>query len=102
MTPRAVRIVVLVVCGVGIAGMIGGSIADNNGFAMSAGVITAIAVLNVIVATAVARPPRPAEGEAEAAAAQVEEHVQGLMRQGVEEAALRDLARAAIRLGRAG
>ena len=53
MSPRVVRRVVIGVCVAGIAGMIVSSIADNTGAALTAGLVTAIAVLCLIVATAV-------------------------------------------------
>src|SRR5687767_2902941 len=53
MSPRVVRRVVIAVCVAGIAGMIVSSIADNTGAALTAGLVTAIAVLCLIVATAV-------------------------------------------------
>lgn len=59
MTPTAVRRVVVVVGALGIAGMIAGSIADNNGVALTFGLVTAVAVLCLMVATAVGGPPEP-------------------------------------------
>ena len=58
MTARAVRRLVAVVCVAGIAGMIASSIADNNGAAITFGVITAVAVLCSMTATAVERAVR--------------------------------------------
>jgi len=126
-TPRAVRRIVLLVCAGGIAGMIVSSIADNNGAAMTAGLMTAVAVLCLIVTTAVTTPTGPtgptrltgqtagaastagaaAEtgvdgyGEAaELAAADVEAAVVEVVEQGADEAAVRDLVGRAVRLGR--
>src|SRR3954468_11501030 len=53
---RVVRWVVIGVCAVGIAGMIGGSAVDNSDLALTFGLITAAAVLCLMVATAVTAP----------------------------------------------
>jgi hypothetical protein len=59
---RAIRRAVIVVCVVGIAGMIVGSIADNNGTAITFGLITAVAAIGLIAATAAASgEPGPEE-----------------------------------------
>ncbi|HVF31996.1 MAG TPA: hypothetical protein VM933_03065 [Acidimicrobiales bacterium] len=103
MSPAAVRRVVIVVCVAGIAGMIASSIADNNGAALTAGLVTAVAVLCLIVATAVTGAGRvAAEAHVEQLAADVEDHVQALVAGGTAEEPLRDLVRAAVKLGRAG
>jgi hypothetical protein len=98
MTPRTVRRLVIVTCVGGIAGMIAGSIADNNAIAMTFGLLTAVAVLCLIVVTAVTRPADPAE--VEAAGAAVEARIAELVEDGVPEGRLRDLVRAAVDLGR--
>ena len=54
MSPRTVRRLVIGVFVIGIAGMIAGSIADNNGFAITFGLITAAAAVGLILVTAVA------------------------------------------------
>lgn len=54
----AIRRVVAVVCVAGIAGMIASSIADNNGAAITFGVVTAVAILCSMTATAVERAVR--------------------------------------------
>ena len=103
MSPAAVRRVVIAVCVLGIAGMIASSIADNNGAALTAGLVTAVAVLCLIVATAVTGAGRvAAESHLELLAAQVEEQVERLVATGAQEEAVRDLVRAAVKLGRAG
>jgi hypothetical protein len=101
MTPRTVRAVVLAVCAAGIAGMIVTSVQGNDGGALTFGLITAAAVLGLILVSAVA-PPGAAGGpeDEEAAAAELEERVQALVREGADERAVRDLVRAALRLGR--
>ena len=56
MAPRTIRRLVIVVFVAGIAGMIVGSIADNNGVAITFGLITAAAAVGLILVTAVAGP----------------------------------------------
>ena len=102
MSPRAVRRVVIAVCVAGIAGMIVSSIADNNGAALTAGLVTAVAVLCLIVTTAVTGAKVPAESHLEQLASDVEERIAQIVQQGADEATARDLVRAAVRLGRAG
>lgn len=57
---RTVRRVVLGVCVVGIAGMIVSSVGANTPAALTFGLVTAVAVLCLIVATAVAGSGAPA------------------------------------------
>lgn len=107
----AIRIVVLVVCAVGIVGMIVTSATKHNGAAITFGLITAVAVVCQMVATtvlnearglpgaALAGAPSEASG-AEAEAARVESAIQGLVAAGADEEAVRDLARHAVHLGR--
>ena len=103
-TARAVRLVVLIVCVLGIAGMIVTSIADNVGAAITFGLITAAAILCSIVATAVTAGPAPAPAPApiadEAQAERVEALVQRLIDNGTDEGELRKLVGEAVRLGR--
>jgi hypothetical protein len=96
--------VVIGVCVVGIAGMIVGSVADNNDVALTFGLITAAAVLCLMVATAVSPPsPTGAAGGSgafdEAQAAHVERLVEGLIAGGAAESAVRELVGEAVRLG---
>jgi hypothetical protein len=97
---------VLVVCGLGIAGMIVTSILGHNGAAVAFGLVTAAAVLCSMVATAVANgtPAPAAAGGARAVderqAALVEDLVQELVAAGADEAEIRRLVRQAVRLGR--
>ena len=93
---RIVRWIVIGVCGAGIAGMIVGSVADNNAVALTFGLVTAAAVLCLIVATAVSPAPRFDDDRA----ARVEELIGRLVSAGADEAAVRALAREAVRLGR--
>ena len=94
MSAVAVRRAVLAVCVLGIAGMIVSSIADNTGAALTAGLVTAVAVLCAIVATAVGGPAD------EEQAARVEAGVQELVAAGADEAAVRRLVGEAVRLGK--
>ena len=101
MSPRAVRRVVMALCAVGVAGMIVASIADDNGVALTFGLVTAGAVACLIVATAVAGPgatgPLPPD---EAQAERVERLARQLVAAGAEEPLVRALVREAVRLGR--
>src|SRR3954447_23477128 len=99
-----VRWVVIGVCVVGIAGMIVGSVADNNDVALTFGLITAAAVLCLMVATAVTPPPSTAIAKTtafdERQAARVEHLVDRLVAEGARENAIRELVGEAVRLGR--
>jgi hypothetical protein len=105
MTLRVLRWAVVAICVVGIAGMIIGSIADNNnGVVVTFGLITAV---SIIVLMAVATTARSLEAKQAAAAEvdqvlaeEVEARVQGLVSAGADEAAVRDLVGKAVRLGR--
>ena len=103
---RIVRWVVIGVCVVGIAGMIVGSVVDNNDIALTFGLITAAAVLCLMVATAVSPPSAASKTAAaapafdEAQAARVERLVDGLVAAGADESDIRRLVGEAVRLGR--
>jgi hypothetical protein len=94
MTAKALRRLVIGVCVAGIGGMIAGSVADNNGVAITAGCVTAIAVLCLMVATAVTGGATVGSGE------RVEELAEDLVADGADEAAVRELIREAVKLGR--
>ena len=104
---RIVRWVVIVVCVVGIAGMIVGSVGDDNGLALTFGLVTAAAIACLMVATAVSTPgahapaaaPNPMRSFDETQAARVEELIQRLVARGVPENEVRALVREAVRLG---
>jgi hypothetical protein len=102
-SPRGVRRVVIAVCGLGVAGMIVSSIADDNGAALTFGLMTAAAVACLMVATAVTGP---GAGRALPPDELQAERVEGLVRQvvaaGAEEPLVRTLVREAVRLGRGG
>ncbi len=98
MSVSTVRRLVVVVCVAGVAGMIASSVADNNGAALTFGLVTAAAVVCLMVATAVAGAPASAPDDAQAA--RVEEAVQRLVATGADEAQVRVLVGEAVRLGR--
>ncbi len=93
-------------CVAGIAGMIVSSIADNNGAALTAGLMTAVAVLCLIVATAVshdtgdpaADPPPTHDVLGQA----LENEIQSLVDGGSDERQVRQLVGLAVRFGRTG
>jgi hypothetical protein len=107
----------------GIAGMIVGSITDNNGVAITFGLITAVAAIGLILVTMVVPPDafgggRPTGGDAddgdrseardsraqqvgvEAAGARIEEQVDILVAAGADEGQVRELVRRAVAFGR--
>ena len=95
----AVRVVTIAVSAAGIVGMIVGSIADNNGVAITFGLITAAAVLCLITTSAVAPPGRRqtiSDTDAEALEAEIE----ALIANGADETAIRHLVRMALDIGR--
>ena len=96
---RLVRALVFLVGAGGIAGMIAGSIADNNGIAITFGLVVAVAALVLMVATAI-NPARPLGAVDEAVARRVEAQVAALVDAGADEAAVRELVRDAVTLGR--
>jgi hypothetical protein len=127
-TPRTIRRLVLVVFVGGIGGMILGSILDNNGVAITFGLVTATAAVGLILVTAVAPPGslrRPAgdrssgsdsasdssldanrssgpdpDTDVDAAGALIEEQVDLLVAAGADERELRELVRRSIAFGR--
>jgi len=96
---RLVRAIVLVAGACGIAGMIAGSIADNNGVAITFGILVAMAAMVLVVATAI-NPARPLGAYDEAVATLVETQVQALVDAGADESDVRALVRDAVTLGR--
>ena len=112
MTPRAVRRLVLVVFVGGIGGMILGSILDNNGVAITFGLVTAAAALGLILVTMVvpaeafqrpggdrlpgadgSRSSSSSTDDDEQAGAMVEEQVELLTAAGADEREVRELVR---------
>lgn len=101
MNPRWIRRAVLATCGLGIAGMIVASIAERTGAAITAGLVTAVAVVCMVLVTAVAGPEafgRPVIDEE--AAADVERRIADLVAGGADEAEVRSLVRAVRRVDR--
>ena len=104
-SPRLVRRIVLVVFVLGIAGMIAGSIADNNGTAITFGLLTAVAALALVLVTSVA-PPDALERTTgatevdERLAADLESRIEALVAAGADEDAVRKLVGRAVELGR--
>ncbi|TMK89398.1 MAG: hypothetical protein E6G57_01660 [Actinobacteria bacterium] len=80
---RVVRWVVIGVCILGVAGIIAGSIANNNAVALTFGLITAVAVVCLMVATAVSSGTATrTSGFDEEQAARVEHLVDRLVAEG--------------------
>ena len=105
MTPRAIRRLVVCVCVIGIAGMIFSSITERAGAAVTFGLLTATAVVGLILVTSVAgahafdkgRPPIVFD---EDRAAEVEAQVQALVDGGADESAVRNLVRTVLGVAR--
>lgn len=113
---RAIRVLVIALCVGGIVGMIVTSATDHNGAAITFGLVTAVAVLCQMVATTVVNEltgapgapiagpwthrPEPRVSSTEEQAAEVETRINALVTGGSDEAAVRDLVRSAVRLGR--
>jgi len=97
-----VRIVVAALCVAGIAGMIVGSVADNNnGAVITFGLITAAGVVVLMAVTAAAsRTSAPGDEVDEVLAARVEDRIQALLAHGADEPSVRQLVGDAVRLGR--
>lgn len=105
MSPRAIRQVAVAVSVVGIAGIIYGSIADNNGVAVTAGLVSAVGALVIILVTSVAGPERLRKHATpvvfdEEQAADVEARVGRLVAAGADEAEVRELVRAVLGVAR--
>ena len=96
---RLVRALVFLTGAAGIAGMIAGSIADNNGVAITFGLLVAAAALVLVVATAI-NPARPLGTFDTTVASSVESQVQSLVEAGADESVVRNLVRDAVILGR--
>jgi hypothetical protein len=94
-----VRAVVLIVCALGVVGMIVASALDSNGAALTFGLITVSAIVCLIVATAVSVAVSGAVGSggppAEARAERVEALISDLVAAGADETAVRNLVREA-------
>jgi uncharacterized membrane protein YraQ (UPF0718 family) len=99
MTIARLRSIVLVLCACGIAGMIISTIAtdNNNGWVMSFGMLAALSMIVLIVASSV-RPSVTAAHET--LAEMIEKGVAGLVSSGAPEAEVRKLVGDAVRFGR--
>jgi len=105
MTLRVLRWAVIAICVVGIAGMIIGSIADNNnGVVVTFGLITAVSIIVLMAVATTARSLEAKQTAAaevdEALAEEIEARVQALVAAGADEASVRDLVGRATRLHR--
>src|SRR5689334_2358110 len=112
MSPRALRRIVWVVFVAGIGGMIVGSIKDSSGGAITAGIITAVASLGLILITSVAPPgsllkpgadrptAEPVAEPDERLARDVEDRITALVDRGADETDVRSLVARAVELGR--
>lgn len=98
-SPSLIRVVVALICASCIAGLIVTSIADETDAALAFGLVGATAAIGLILVSAVA-PPGRADTYDEEQAAAVEASVERLVAEGADEAAVRDLAKRAISLGR--
>lgn len=94
---RIIRRIVLAIVVVGIAGMIVSSIANENKVALGFGLVTALAVLCSMVATAVTTG---GADDPEVQASRVETLSGDLVASGADERTVRSLVREAVRLGR--
>jgi hypothetical protein len=99
MSPGAVRLAVVAVCVGGIAGMIVSSIADSTGAALTFGLVTAAAVVSLILVSAVTARPSAALDEEDLAAG-LEARIQALVAAGAEERDVRALVGEAVEMGR--
>ena len=89
----------MAVCAVGIAGMIAGSVADSNGVAITFGLLAGMAVLGLILVTAVAGPDAfegSSAGLDEETAAELERRIGILVAQGADEDEVRRLVGVAL------
>jgi hypothetical protein len=115
--PRTIRRLVVAVFLIGIAGMIIGSIADDNGVAVTFGLLSAAAAVGLILVTASApadafakghddgrgaaeQDLAPADVDEEVAGAAIEEQVARLVAAGAEERDVRELVRRSVAFGR--
>jgi hypothetical protein len=99
MTLRALRTICAAVFGCGIVGLIVSSVLDNNGAVVTVGLLTVVAAVSLLAASAVVRR-EPIDAFEEADAERLESSVQHLVAAGAPESDVRDLVREAMRLGR--
>lgn len=91
-------------CALAIVAMIVASITTHNGAAIAAGMVAAVAVLCLMLVTAVAGPQAFGSAPAadEAAMVDLEARIEALVAAGADEAEVRSLVRAVRRLSRRG
>ena len=100
MAARWITRVCVVVFVLGITGLIVSSIAgNNNGVVLTIGAAIAVAVLALLVTSAVTADRR-IDAFVEADAERIEDQIVSLVRAGADETAVRSLVRDAIRLER--
>lgn len=99
MTLRTLRTICAAIFVAGIAGLIVGSVLDNNGAVLTVGLVTVVAAVALLSASSVARR-EPIDAFEEADAERLESSVQQLVAAGAAETDVRNLVREAIRLGR--
>lgn len=99
MSLRVLRTICAAVFICGIPGLIIGSVVDNNGVVLTVGLITVLAAMALLAASAVVRR-EPIDAFDEAEAERLESSVQRLVEAGAPETDVRDLVREAMRLGR--
>jgi hypothetical protein len=76
-----------------------GSVLNNNGAVLTVGLLTVVAAVSLLAASAVARR-EPIDAFEEADAERLESSVQDLVAAGAPETDVRNLVREAMRLGR--
>ncbi len=102
MPQRAIRRALSVIFVVGIAGMIAMSIADNDGGAVTFGLVCAAAAVCLIAITSVTTgraDDHPIRFDDETAV-ELEDRISDIVVSGADEEQVRDLVRLAVRLGR--
>ncbi len=99
MSLRVLRTICAAVFVGGIAGLIIASVFDNNGAVLTVGLITVVAAVSLLAASAVVRR-EPIDAFEEADAERLELAMQRLVDAGAPESEVRDLVRDAVRLGR--
>jgi uncharacterized membrane protein YfcA len=99
MTLRTLRTICAGVFVSGIAGLIVSSVLDNNGAVLTVGLLTVVAAISLLTASAVVRR-EPIDAFEEADAERLESSVQQLVAAGAPETDVRNLVREAMRLGR--
>lgn len=100
LAPSTVRAAALVLCVIGIAGMIVTSIADRIDAALTFGFVGAVGALTLLLVGMLVPAVEAATSLDEQQAAEVEAAVQRLMAAGGDEGDLRATVRAAVELGR--